>query len=124
MGIRNAHGSVVIGLAGLISYGVCMHSEFRTLESAIEFAKVCHQLPIAKHLKDQLNRSSSSIALNLAEGSAKDSRADRYRCYRIALGSFREAEAILRITDLNQPTLQELTKKLAGQITNLCKSQY
>jgi four helix bundle protein len=75
------------------------------------------------HLKDQLNRSSSSVALNLAEGSAKDSRADRYRSYRIALGSFREAETILRIIEVKEVDLILITKKLAGQITSLCKSQ-
>ena len=101
-----------------------MHSEFRTLETAIEFARICHKLPVARHLNDQLNRSSSSVALNLAEGSAKDSRADRYRSYRIALGSFREVETILRIVGIDQPTLRELTRKLAAQITSLCKSQH
>jgi four helix bundle protein len=101
-----------------------MRSEFRTLETAIEFARICQKLSVPRHLKDQLNRSSSSVALNLAEGSAKDSRADRYRSYRIALGSFREAETILRISRSNSGALQILTNKLAAQITNLCNSQH
>jgi four helix bundle protein len=89
-----------------------------------QIAKACQRLPAPKHLKDQLNRSSSSVALNLAEGSAKESRADRYRSYRIALGSFRESETILKIMEAKQPRLIELTRKLAAQITKLCKSQH
>jgi four helix bundle protein len=93
------------------------------LETAIEFARICQKLPAAKHLKDQLNRSSSSVPLNLAEGSAKPLRADRYKSYRIALGSFREAEATLRIIDLHYPKLRALSEKLGAQLTALCQSQ-
>jgi four helix bundle protein len=100
-----------------------MGSGFRTLETAIEFAKVCQRLQVAWHLRDQLARSSSSVALNLAEGSAKPTVGDRYRSYRIALGSFREAETILQIASINQPEIQTLTKKLAAQLTALCKSR-
>ena len=99
-----------------------MPSEFRTLEIAIEFAKTCSSLRVPVHLKEQLNRSSSSVALNLAEGSAKTSKADRYRSYRIALGSFREAETILKIASVKNKDLLSLTQKLAGHITNLCNS--
>lgn len=99
-----------------------MPSDFRTLNLAIEFARECAHAKMPRHLKDQLMRSSSSIALNLAEGSAKDSRADRFKSYRIALGSFRESEVILKITGANREPLATLTRKLAGHITNLCKS--
>jgi four helix bundle protein len=99
-----------------------MPVEFRTLEIAIEFARVCNVIKVPRHLRDQLDRSSSSVALNLAEGSAKNSRADRNRSYRIALGSFRESETILRISDAAKGDLELLTKKLAGHLTNLCTS--
>ena len=46
-------------------------------------------------LRDQLLRAASSVALNLAEGSAKRSPKDRARFYEIALASLREVQAIL-----------------------------
>jgi four helix bundle protein len=100
-----------------------MPAEFRTLESAIEFTRVCQSVRGPRHLMEQLGRASSSIALNLAEGSARSTRADRHRFYRVALGSLRESETILRIINETSPVLDELRKKLAGQLTNLCKSQ-
>lgn len=99
-----------------------MATGFRTLDIAIEFAQACGVARLPRHLQEQLNRCASSVALNLAEGSAKSSRADRYRSYRIALGSFREAETILRIADIKSAQLKVLTRKLAGHITNLCNS--
>ncbi len=100
-----------------------MPEKFRTLEVAIEYARVCSKLRLARHLKDQLDRSSSSIALNLAEGSAKGTRGDRYRYYRIALGSFRETEVILRIAQCDHGPLEILRSKLAGSLVNLVMSE-
>ncbi|MGE3386767.1 MAG: four helix bundle protein [Bdellovibrionales bacterium] len=40
-----------------------------------------------------------SIALNLAEGSGKETNADRRRFYQIAMGSLREAQAIIDLYD-------------------------
>ncbi|MFH1018456.1 MAG: four helix bundle protein [Pseudomonadota bacterium] len=54
-------------------------------------------LLLAGYLRLQLLRASSSICLNLAEGTGRASRADRRRFYSIALGSLREVEAILRL---------------------------
>ena len=45
-----------------------------------------------------------SITLNLAEGSAKTSNADRKRFYEIALGSLREAQALIDILGLDHLT--------------------
>lgn len=47
---------------------------------------------------------------------------DRYRSYRIALGSFRESEVILRIACVNDERLTALTQKLGGYLSNLCNS--
>ncbi len=49
------------------------------------------------HLKDQLLRASSSIALNLAEGSAKPTLRDQMKYYFIAFGSLRECQSILSL---------------------------
>jgi four helix bundle protein len=99
-----------------------LDSKFRTYESAIQFAQSCRKLNIAKDLKEQLNRSSASIALNLAEGSAADTVKERYRFYVISLRSFRESEAILRIADISNPDLIKNTNLLGGQLDKLCKA--
>lgn len=71
---------------------------FRTYHLAVEFHGQCKAVKLNASLKDQLTRATESIVLNLAEGSAKATAKDRSRFYGIALGSFREAQAILSIT--------------------------
>ena len=75
-----------------------MLENFRSYQLAVEFHKACESLKLPKYSRDQLHRASLSIALNLAEGSARPSAKERRRFYVIALGSLREAQAIL---DLN-----------------------
>ena len=71
-----------------------MLSKFRTYQLALKLYEKCEAINVG-HLRDQLLRASSSIVLNLAEGSAKSSIKDRKRYYSIALGSLREVQAIL-----------------------------
>lgn len=68
---------------------------FRSYQLAVEFYREVSRLKFPSHLRDQMLRASSSICLNLAEGSAKATVKDRMRFYRIALGSLRECQAIL-----------------------------
>ena len=72
--------------------------KFITLEKAREFIKTLYpQLSKMENpFKDQLKRSSLSIALNLAEGQAKRG-ADRKRFYKIAYGSARETMCCMQI---------------------------
>ena len=70
---------------------------FRSFNIAVQFHKLCEQLKLAGYLKSQLLRASSSVVLNLAEGSAKPTVADRQRFYAIAFGSLRECQAILAL---------------------------
>lgn len=99
-----------------------MPSEFRTKNLAIEFAKLCLIIKTPQYLDDQLKRAACSVALNLSEDSAKNTKKDRHRYYRIALGSFRETETILDIIGTNDKELIKLKKYLAGSLVNLCKS--
>ena len=72
-----------------------MLSNFRTYQLAKEFYSICQNLRFKSPLKDQFERAALSIVLNLAEGSAKPTQADRKRFYSIAMGSLRETQAIL-----------------------------
>src|SRR3954467_11641965 len=73
---------------------------FRTYELSIQFYKECKHVKLPAALKDQLTRASSSITLNLAEGSAKASRKERLRYHGIAFASLREVQALIRLEDL------------------------
>ena len=68
-------------------------NNFRTFTLAVEFYRLASALRLKSHLKEQLSRASSSIALNLAEGYGKSSNKDRARFYQIAFGSIRECQA-------------------------------
>ena len=62
---------------------------------AVELYEECERLKIPNYLKTQLLRASSSVVLNLAEGSTKSSVKDRRKFYSYSLGSLREVQAIL-----------------------------
>ncbi len=72
---------------------------FDAFKFATEFYQHCLGLKIPTHLRNQLDRASSSVALNLAEASGKNSLKERRRYYAIARGSFLEARAILYLVN-------------------------
>jgi len=57
--------------------------KFRTLELAIEFHDKVESTKVTGHLRDQLLRAASSIALNLSEGNAKPSTKEKKRFYQM-----------------------------------------
>ncbi len=67
-------------------------------------------------------RAASSVVLNLAEGSARATHADRLRFYRIALSSQRECTAILAIAPNMNPSVVQLCDRLGGHLYRLAKS--
>jgi four helix bundle protein len=71
---------------------------FRTYDLAVALFHDCQRLKLRAPFKDQFERASLSVVLNLAEGSAKPTAKDRARFYSIALGSLRETQAILALT--------------------------
>jgi four helix bundle protein len=99
-------------------------SNFRTYQLALQFTWMAESFESPAHLRDQLSRASSSIALNLAEGSAKPTSRDRAKFYFIALGSLRECEAILEVLRI-KPThpSRELCDKLAAHVMQLLRSE-
>ncbi len=94
---------------------------FKSYNLAVRFYREASRVKGARHLIEQLDRASSSIALNLSEGSAKPTQKDRVRYYFIALGSQRECSAILDLINAPEPTVQ-LCRELGACIYALAKS--
>jgi four helix bundle protein len=92
-------------------------SNFRSFQLALSLHKSCQALRARPPIKDQLDRASLSIVLNLAEGSAKPTAKDRQRFYAIALGSLRETEVLLHI--LSATALLEQVNHLGGCLYRL-----
>ena len=103
--------------------------EFQNLEvykKAKAFHLDCKKIIIEKkpdpYVKDQLGRASFSIALNIAEGSAKFSKADRKNYFITARGSVFECVAVLDIlSDQSILTKEELENnaKKADEISRI-----
>ena len=94
---------------------------FETYQLAVEFHRQVREVRFPAYLKDQVLRASSSIALNLAEGSGKESVKDQRRFYFIALGSFRECEAVLDLCPPAEPSIREFADRLGGCLYRLCR---
>ena len=81
-----------------------MLKNFQTYQLALKFYKETRKLKLKGEIKDQLNRASLSIVLNLAEGSGKESTKDRKRFFQMAFCSIREVQAILEILENSEMT--------------------
>lgn len=81
--------------------------------------------PGRAHLKDQLDRASTSIVLNIAEGAGEFSLPDKQRFYRIARRSATETAAILDILERRQVATvdapRELIVRIVSMLTRLTK---
>ena len=99
-----------------------MLQTFRSYHLAVEFYRLARSQSAPRHLRDQLMRAASSIALNLSEGSAKSSRADRRRLYEIALGSVRECESIVELLIPDSRKLESPIDILARHVFKLVHS--
>ncbi len=99
-----------------------MLKNFKTYQLSLAFHKSCidHE-GIPSHLRDQLFRASSSVCLNLAEGSAKATRKDQAKFYFIAMGSLRESQACLEFLP-NSEDLKEIADEVGAALYSLIKS--
>ena len=66
-----------------------MLKDFESYKMSVELYHALENIKTHGFLKEQVLRAGSSIALNLAEGSAKPTRADRIRFYRGRPGELR-----------------------------------
>ena len=89
-------------------------SDFRTLNLAIEFHQRAEKLKIRGHLRDQLLRAASSIALNLSEGNAKGSAREKKRYYQTAYASLKECQTIFILTKSKDTELDKFAHYLGG----------
>ena len=71
---------------------------FRTFQLAKTLYLETRKLRLKGAVRDQLERASLSIVTNLAEGSGKLGK-DRKRFFQIAMGSLRETQALLEISE-------------------------
>lgn len=89
----------------------------------------CYQLLIQEifpkkmnsSIKDQLQRASTSILLNIAEWSWKYSKADKKNFYIVARWSVFECVAILRILKIEKIISQEIFVKLYNNLEEIGK---
>lgn len=77
------------------------HERLKVYQEALRFVawagSLIDELPAKLSAKDQLDRASTSIVLNLAEGNGKRSHPDRCRYFDIARGSSVECAACLDV---------------------------
>jgi len=99
-----------------------MLHKFRSYQLSVKFYREARAQSAPRHLKDQLMRAASSVSLNLSEGSAKKSSADRRRFYEMALGSVRECEAIIELLEPTSQALKEPVDILARHVYKLVRA--
>ena len=77
------------------------HEKLRAYQDALSFVafadSILAEIPTKPAARDQLDRASTSIVLNIAEGNGKRSRPDRCRYFDIARGSALECAACLDV---------------------------
>ncbi len=101
-----------------------MLAHFRTYQLAVQFHHSCRELRAPSYIRMQLLRASSSVALNLAEGSAKPTARDQMRFYSIALGSLRECQAALDLSGQESSAVAALADQLGGHLYRLIRSRH
>jgi four helix bundle protein len=86
------------------------HEKLRAYQEALRFMAwvepLFEKLPAKLAARDQLDRASTSIVLNIAEGNGKRSHPDRCRYFDIARGSALECAACLDVLVIKQRIAQ------------------
>ena len=93
---------------------------FRTYELAKEFFQECQKIKLNGAMKNQFERASLSIVLNLSEGSAKPTKKDKAKFYFIAYGSLKETRTLLELSGHSE--LDPIADKLGAYIWKLAQN--
>jgi len=109
------------------------HEKLHVYQASIEFLiwleKILERIPKRHAVYDQLDRASTAIPLNIAEGNGKFTQRDRCRFFDIARGSALEcaaaldvlsAKAILQESEITQG--KEILLKIISMLVGLIKS--
>ena len=97
-------------------------STFRTLELAEKFYLMSENTNLRGNLRNQLLRAASSIALNLAEGNAKQSVREKKRFYKTAYASLKECQTIFKLGKVKDDLLISTADHLGACLWKLIKS--
>ena len=92
-------------------------NNFKTYQLAKEFCQDCRKLQLKGELKDQFERASLSVLLNIAEGANLPTIANKRKFFAIALGSLRETQAILDL--LSEEELFQKSDSIAALLYRL-----
>ena len=92
---------------------------FRTYDLAVQLFQVCKKLRLSPVLRNQLERASSSIVLNLAEGQGRRTTADQRHFFTIAYGSAKECKAILELATFKDSKAYQLADISCAHIYRL-----
>jgi four helix bundle protein len=110
------------------------HERLDVYKVALDFiatvSDIIESLPKGRaYLADQLNRASTSIVLNIAEGAGEFSAADKARFYRMACRSATESAAILdvcrKLSIVNDNAYnpgRERLLRIVSMLVRLCRS--
>ena len=98
-----------------------MLASFRSYQLALRFYREVSTLRLPSHLKSQLLRAASSIALCLAEGYGRKTFPDKTRFYTMALGSLRESQAVLQLGNVAAPATLDLADHLGASLYKLTR---
>jgi four helix bundle protein len=75
------------------------------------------------HLKEQLQRAASSIALNLSEGNVRGSAKEKRNFFHMAFGSLRECQTIFKLMELQDKQLIAKADALGASLYKLVNSK-
>jgi len=98
-----------------------MLEDFRVFRLATELYQRCKFLKMPHFLKNQVLRASSSVAMNIAEGSGKSTPKDQARHYSIALGSLREVQAARILEKIEDPEIKAMADQIGAMLFKLCR---
>lgn len=100
-----------------------MLQNFKTFQISVKFYQECNKIKLPRHLKDQMNRATSSISLNLAEGYGKSTYKDQRKFFHIAMGSLRESQSILILSNLTDSKAFQIADYLGASLFKLINAK-